>query len=129
MEINEFGDLSDFVVNEIDKTSEVTEAIQPSKNLIKYMNNQIEKYAKLYSKPLFKAEKIKLKISHAINTMPHSFLWKLFHWDLWLKVKAELNKKEPQKVQQMRKEEPQQVYYPVLVKEHSVPEVVEEDVE
>lgn len=128
MEINEFSDLSDFVVNEVDKASEVTGAAQPSKKLIKYMNNQIHKYAKLYSKPLYKAEKERIKLWRAINTMPHGFLWKMFHRDLWLKIQAELKKQEPQENQQKR-EEPQQVYYPVLVKEHSVPEVVEEDVE
>lgn len=126
MEINEFSDLSDFVVNEVDKASEVTGAAQPSKKLIKYMNNQIHKYAKLYSKPLYKAEKERIKLWRAINTMPHSFLWKMFHRDLWLKIQAELKKQEPKENQQIE-EKPQQVYYPVLVKEHSVPEVVEEE--
>ena len=131
MNINEFSDLSDFTLGEVEKISESTDGIGPSKKLIKSMNNQIMRYTKLYSKPLFKAEKRRIKLWEAIDTMPHGFWWKLFHARLWKQVKAELkaqgmlNKYEEEKKQELEK----QVFYPVLVKESSVPEIYEVDEE
>lgn len=131
MNINEFSDLSDFTLGEVEKISEFTDGIGPSKKLIKSMNNQIIRYAKLYSNPLFKAEKRRIKLWEAIDTMPHGFWWKLFHYDLWKKVKAELKAQGIlDKYNEEKKQEPEkQVYYPVLVKESSVPEIYEEDEE
>lgn len=129
MNINEFSDLSDFTLGEVEKISESIGGVGPSKKLIKSINNQIMRYTKLYSKPLFKAEKRRIKLWEAIDTMPHGFWWKLFHTRLWKQVKAELkaqgmlDKYEKEKKQKPKK----QVYYPVLVKESSVPEIYEED--
>ena len=131
MNINEFSDLSDFTLGEVEKIGDFVDGVGPSKKLIKYMNNQIMKYAKLYSKPLLKTEKQKIKILEAIDTMPHGFLWKFFHYDLWKKVKLELESQGMfDKYEEEKKQEPEkQVYYPVIVKESSVPEIYEEDEE
>jgi len=131
MNINEFSDLSDFTLGEVEKISESTDGIGPSKKLIKSMNNQIMRYTKLYSKPLFKAEKRRIKLWEAIDTMPHGFWWKLFHARLWKQVKAELKAQGMlNKYEEEKKQEPEkQVYYPVLVKESSVPNIYEEDEE
>lgn len=132
MNINEFSDLSDFTLGEVEKIGDFVDGVGPSKKLIKYMNNQIMKYAKLYSKPLLKTEKQKIKILEAIDTMPHGFLWKLFHTRLWKQVKAELkaqgmiNKYEEEKKESQPEK---QVFYPVIVQESSVPEIYEEDEE
>ena len=131
MNINEFSDLSDFTLGEVEKIGDFVDGVGPSKKLIKSMNNQIMRYTKLYSKPLFKAEKRRIKLWEAIDTMPHGFWWKLFHARLWKQVKAELkaqgmlNKYEEEKKQELEK----QVFYPVLVKESSVPEIYEVDEE
>lgn len=133
MDINEFSDLSTFTLGEVEKISDFVDGVGPSKKLLKSMNNQIMKYSKLYSKPLFKAEKRRLKIWEAIDTMPHSFWWKLFHPSLWKKVKIELESQgmldryenpKPQK-----KEPKKQTFYPVVVQESSVPDVVDDDEE
>jgi len=131
MNINEFSDLSDFTLGEVEKIGDFVDGVGPSKKLIKSMNNQIIRYAKLYSKPLFKAEKRRIKLWEAIDTMPHGFWWKLFHARLWKQVKAELKVKGmTDKYNEEKKQEPEkQVYYPVLVKESSVPDIYEEDEE
>ncbi len=129
MDINDFSDLSDFTLGEVEKISESIGGVGPSKKLIKSMNNQIMRYTKLYSKPLFKAEKRRIKLWEAIDTMPHGFWWKLFHTRLWKQVKAELKAQGIiDKYEKEKKQKPEkQVYYPVLVKESSVPEIYEED--
>lgn len=131
MNINEFSDLSDFTLGEVEKIGDFVDGVGPSKKLIKSMNNQIIRYAKLYSKPLFKAEKRRIKLWEAIDTMPHGFWWKLFHARLWKQVKAELKVQGmSDKYNEEKKQEPEkQVYYPVLVKESSVPDIYEEDEE
>ena len=129
MDINDFSDLSDFTLGEVEKISESIGGVGPSKKLIKSMNNQIMRYTKLYSKPLFKAEKRRIKLWEAIDTMPHGFWWKLFHTRLWKQVKAELKAQGIiDKYEKEKKQKPEkQVHYPVLVKESSVPEIYEED--
>jgi len=131
MNINEFSDLSDFTLGEVEKIGDFVDGVGPSKKLIKSMNNQIIRYAKLYSKPLFKAEKRRIKLWEAIDTMPHGFWWKLFRARLWKQVKAELKVQGmSDKYNEEKKQEPEkQVYYPVLVKESSVPDIYEEDEE
>ena len=134
MEINEFSDLSDFILGEVDKIGEFVDGVGPSKKLIKCMNNQIMKYTKLYSKVLFKTEKQRIKIQEAIKTMPHSPIWKLFNYSLWKKIQEELKFQEiiysdDIKEESEQEEVNQQVYYPVLVKENSVPDVCKEDEE
>ena len=130
MNINEFCDLSDFALGEAEKIDEVLD-IGPPKKLIKCISNQIVRYTKLYSKPLFKAEKRRIKLWEAIDTMPHGFWWKLLHSKLWKQVKAELESQGMlDKYEKEKKQEPEkQVYYPVIVKESSVPEIYEEDEE
>ena len=131
MNINEFSDLSDFTLGEVEKIGDFVDGVGPSKKLIKSMNNQIMRYTKLYSKPLFKAEKRRIKLWEAIDTMPHGFWWKLFHARLWKQVKAELKAQGMiNKYEEEKKQEPEkQVFYPVLVKESSVPDIYEEDEE
>lgn len=132
MNINEFSDLSDFTLGEVEKIGDFVDGVGPSKKLIKSMNNQIIRYAKLYSKPLFKAEKRRIKLWEAIDTMPHGFWWKLFHARLWKQVKAELKAQGMLEKYEKEKKQPapeKQVYYPVLVKESSVPNIYEEDEE
>lgn len=131
MEINEFSDLSDFAVSEAEKISDLTASAGPSKKLLKNMNNQIIRYTKIYLKPLFNSEKRRIKLWQAIDTMPHGFWWKLFHYDLWKKVKAELKSQgeleKYEKTKGNRSEVENQTYYPAIIQESSVPVIYEED--
>ena len=105
MEINDFIDLTDFIGNESAKNTEYYGIQKPSETLIKFVEKETIKYSKLYAKPLLRAEKRKIQLQEAIDTMPHNFLWKIFHWDLWQQIKSlEKEKNLEEKVDKLEKE-------------------------
>ncbi len=89
-EIKDFADLTQFMSDEQNKLNEDCGVQQPSSTMVEYREKSIIKYVKLYDKPLYRAAKLELKIREAINTMPHSWLWKFWHSDLWRKVEYRL---------------------------------------
>lgn len=125
MNINEFSDLSNFILGEIEKIDETVEGFGATKKLTKCLNKQIIRYTKLYTKPLYNSEKRRIKVWEAIDTMPHGFFWKIFHAKLWRQVKTELESQgelyKYEKSKESNSNVENQTYYPVLVREGSVP--------
>ncbi len=112
MEIKSFEDLTQFIYEEYGKLQTSFEVQNPSTAFIKFVEDTLMKYTSLYDKPLKIKEKkeirlIILKIKNeyalkfAIETMPHSFIWKMFHRTLWQKIKQQ----ELQKLEEKKKNE------------------------
>ena len=120
MEINNFSDLSDFIYNEYSKIYENFGVMQASEKMINFAEKSLIKYTKLYDKPLYKKAKRELIIQEAIDTMPHGFFWKMFHYDLWQKIKSVSKEKDDTSTQT-------QTFFPEIVKSISVPSRVDED--
>lgn len=87
LKINNVSDLTDFIYSESSKMTTKLRAKHSSAKFVEFTERTIEKYIKLFDKPLYRQTKRELKLQEAINTMPHGLLWKLFHWDLWVKIK------------------------------------------
>lgn len=130
MEIKDYSDLTQFVGDEFSKMQDNFGVNKPSNEFIKYNEKTLMKYVALYDKPLYKNEKRDLALKEAIATMPHGWLWKLFHPTLWAKIK-ELQgiekKKEPTK-EKKEKNHPPETTVPMVVPSVSqYPEVLEEN--
>lgn len=88
MDINNYEDLTAFALNEFSKMSEIYGLINPSPKFFESMEDTLLKYFKLYDKPLERKLKRKIALMEAVETMPHGWIWKLFHHDLWMKIKT-----------------------------------------
>lgn len=87
MEIRDYSDLTDFISNENIKTQENFGAKKASNKMMKFMEDNLIKYVKLYDKPLYRREKRKIDFDEAVDTIPHGIVWKIFHSSLWRKIK------------------------------------------
>ena len=126
MEIKNFSDLTSFVYTEYDKMADSFGIANPSKSFVKFTEKSLRKYAKLYNTPLLQQSKRDLQLRVALDTMPHGFIWKIFHQKLWQRCKAVLFDLEQQKKEQV-KEAPKvqqvQTLVPDIVKPIEVPRV------
>lgn len=127
MKIEEYEDLTQFIYNEFDKMTATYGHIKPSDEFIKFNENTLMKYTKLYDKPLMRKQKREIVLMEAIDTMPHGFLWKLFHYDLWQKIKL-LQKTEDSEIKSRKesfqdKETTVEVCTPTVVKKTTLPDV------
>lgn len=124
MDIKDFSDLSDFSYNEYMKMLETFGIKKVPDKTIKFSEKNIKKYLKLYEKPLFKQERILMKIKIAIATEPHSKLWKFFHSDLQQKIDA-YKQEKLQKDSNTSENQPEKVYtsaVPVIISNISRPQ-------
>lgn len=94
MDLDNFSDLSNFIYQEYEKMSDAFGITQLPAKSIKFAEKSIRKYTKLYDKPLFEKEKRELRLKVALDTMPHSWLWKIFNAKLWAKMKLILAQQE-----------------------------------
>ena len=129
MEIKNYSDLTQFVGSEFSKMQDNFGVNKPSNEFIKYNEKTLMKYVALYDKPLYKNEKRDLALREAIATMPHCWLWKLFHPTLWAKIK-ELQgierKKEPKAKKKEKQPVPETTVPMVLPSASQYPEAIEE---
>ena len=80
-------------------------------------------------RPLYRREKRQLALQEAIDTMPHGFFWKIFHWSLWQKIKAlQIAEKQKSKAIKKKKDKPS-VQFPEVVKPVSPPQEFDESEE
>lgn len=139
MEIKDYSDLTDFISNENIKTQENFGAKKASNKMMKFMEDNLIKYVKLYDKPLYKREKRKIAYDEAVDTIPHSFIWKIFHSTLWRKIKPiqdefkfqEKNVKKPSRMMESEKQAEQepQTLYPEIVKTVSPPIPADDEID
>ena len=139
MEIKNYSDLTDFVSNENLKTQENFGAKKASETMMKFMEDNLIKYVKLYDKPLYRREKRKIAFDEAVDTIPHGFVWKFFHSSLWRKIKpfqqefleqTKKIKKPPRMAEAERraKEEPKTLF-PEIVKPVSPPAPADDELD
>lgn len=115
MEIKDFSELTIFIQDECLKLQENFKLQNLSDKIIPYTEATILKYVKLYDKVLFKKEKRKIALEMAINTMPHGFLWKLFHANLWYQIQ-EMQKSKNEENLAESSLEAVPVYTPTIIK-------------
>ncbi len=125
MKIENFSDLTSFINEENLKLQESFGININSKMMIRYVEKTLKKYVKLYDKPLYRNVKRELILEEALDTMPHSFMWKMFHSKLWAKIKM-LEKQEEQSkaentVSKAENKPIQTSLVPVVIKSVSVP--------
>ena len=113
MEIRNYSDLTDFVMRESAKLEDMG-VKKPSQSFIKYNELTLMKYIKMYDKPLYRKEKRKLVLQEALDTMPHGWVWKLFHPELWRKIK-EIKLKEAQQEKKQKEDKGKLAKPPVEV--------------
>lgn len=133
MEIRNFSDLTQFVYDEYLKITENFGIQTASESMIEFVEKNVKKYTKLYSGPLYRSAKRELILREAIETMPHGFIWKIFHWDLWQKIKKlQAKENDARENFEMQKgfEKPGPITVPAeLIKPTSLPQVsvIEDD--
>lgn len=129
MEIKDYKDLTEFISDESLKVQENLGAHKVSTKMLKFTEDNLMKYVKLYDGPLYRREKRQLALQEAIETMPHGFFWKIFHWSLWQKIKSLQNaEKQKAKVIKKKKCKPS-VQFPEVVKPVSLPQEFNESEE
>ena len=129
MEIRDYKDLTEFIADEQIKFQESLGATKVSSKMLKFTEENLMKYVKLYDRPLYRREKRQLALQEAIETMPHGFFWKIFHWSLWQKIKSLQNaEKQKAKVIKKKKDKPS-VQFPEVVKPVSLPQEFNESEE
>lgn len=124
MDIQDYSDLTDFVSAESNKSEDLTVQCFCNGELRKFLNDSLIKYTKLYSNHLFAREKRKVNFEIAVETQPHGFIWKIFHWDLWKRVKEynKLREEQKEKEQEKPKNEPvKEVLVPTIVRDRAEP--------
>ncbi len=137
MEIKDYSDLTDFISTENLKTQENFGAKKASNKMMKFMEDNLIKYVKLYDKPLYRREKRKIAFDEAVDTIPHGFIWKFLHSSLWRKIKPcqqEFLKrtkkiKKPEKMEEAEKLAKKQptTLFPEIIKPVSPPEPSSDD--
>ena len=125
MKIENFSDLTSFINEENLKLQESFGININSKMMIRYVEKTLKKYVKLYDKPLYRKVKRELELEEALDTMPHSFMWKMFHSKLWAKIKMLEKQEEQSKAENTainKETKPIQTsLVPVVIKSVSVP--------
>lgn len=129
LNINNVSDLTDFIYSESNKMTVKLRAKHSSAQFVEFTEKTIEKYIKLFDKPLYLKMKRELKLQEAIDTMPHGWLWKLFHWELWCKMKTLDADLQPQKpVKQESPREPETIsLVPEVIKSQAVSPIDNEE--
>lgn len=130
MEIKDFKELTSFVNEEADKFFETYGEKLVVEKLVGSLIKNLIFYFKLEAGYLKRKEMRELKLKEAIETMPHSFIWKLFHPTLWSQIKA--IKREEDKAEQQKSVEPdikqsEPVTAIVTVKQEPIVEIEETD--
>lgn len=127
MNIQDFSDLTQFMADETFKMQENFGIKKHSEKLIKFQEKTLIKYVKLYDKPLYRKAKRELAFQEALDTMPHCWIWKIFHPDLWLKIKKQIPKDTLQEKTQPAQQTATDILYPEVVKSMAVPQVADLD--
>ncbi len=92
MDIQDFTDLTTFVYGEFEKLSESCGVQNAPVKILKTTNTGIKKYINLYKDFLYRREKRQVIFQEALETMPHNWFWKLFHFKLNKQIKEYLSK-------------------------------------
>lgn len=90
----DFSQLTEFVNNEFQKMREVYGVENFSAKMLNKITGSIWAHYKMLSNLDKKKVKFMIKVEWAKFTMPHNWLWKIFHSRIWKKVKEELEKEK-----------------------------------
>ena len=90
LENNSFQELTSFLHEEFGKIFETYGVRELPKKYLSALTGSILKRYSYINGLEFKKVKYNVKVEWAKFTMPHGFLWKMFHKKLWSKVKSGL---------------------------------------
>ena len=128
MQYNDFPALTSFIYSEYEKLKDNFDIKHCSQKFVRYVEDTLQKYIDLYHRPIYIKAKRELSIQIAIDTMPHSSLWKFFHPTLWALVQERLKIKKKKKSKTKRKKsEEKTILYPEIVKAFDVPQPTDFD--
>ena len=120
-----FGDLSNFIYEEYLKITENFGVQKASETMISFTEKALKKYFKLYNKPLYERAKRELKLQKAIDTMPHSKLWIFCHQNMWAKIQERLGETKNFKPVQNQNDDEFKSVTAELLKSRDVPQISE----
>ena len=123
--IEDFSDLTDFIQNEYIKISDNLGIKQASESMINFTEKALKKYFNLYNKPLYRMAKRELKLKEAIDTMPHSKIWKFLHSKLQAQIDARLAIIDEEQRVNSKNEQSQviETLPAVIIKQQGLPQV------
>lgn len=99
IENNEFQNLTEFLHGEFSKMN-MTYGIQtPPKGYLDGIANSLLKRYRDVNALERKKLKFNIKVEWARYTMPHGFIWRLFHRRLWLKVKEQMDNPQEERLE------------------------------
>ncbi len=94
MDNKDYFELTEFICNQYQRYLETFGDIQAPADYLKKLFKRTSKREEKFSKYFFFKDDMSIKVSKAIDTMPHGFLWKIFHKKLWHKCKQILEEQE-----------------------------------
>lgn len=122
MVINNYSDLSNFVFSEYAKMQDFGVS-KPPDYVLKVMDRACIKYMRMYSRPLFRKQKAKLRLQAAIESMPHGALWRFLHPKLWAQVQDAMKQPSPPDAERTAGGTVQRTVYPEICKPIDVPQL------
>lgn len=113
--IEEFSALTDFVHAEFGKIQQLYGLQKMPDKCIKRITNSTLNAFNSFNALNNKKIKFNVKVEWAIFTMPHGFIWKMFHSRLWYHVKKRLEEPQPEEPQEESEEEPVETLVPQVI--------------
>ena len=100
-----FIELTDFLHGEFQKIfTTYGPQVLPKRFLNSLTNSVLKRYG-LINKLENKKLKYNIAVDYAIFTMPHNFIWKMFHPRLWQRVKIEISKSKEDNSEEIENED------------------------
>jgi hypothetical protein len=94
MDNKDYQELTEFTCCQYQTYLETFGDIQAPTDYLKKLFKRTSKREEKFSKYFAFKDDMSIKVSKAIDTMPHGFLWKIFHKKLWCKCKKILEEQE-----------------------------------
>ena len=117
---NDLHELNTFVNEEFSDILRLYGIQKMPEKALDSQTNGILRRKRIYSKLITKQDKFRVKVEWAYFTMPHNWLWKIFHKRVWYHVKKRIEEEQQNQLQEQLPEvesEQPQVVSPVVVRQ------------
>lgn len=99
MDNKDYEELSEFTCSQYQSYLNTFGDIKAPANYLTRVFQRLSRREAMFDKYFRSRDQMSIKVSRAIDTMPHGWLWKKFHRKLWLKCQEELkHRKELEEV-------------------------------
>lgn len=90
MDNKDYEELSEFTCKQYQSYLETFGDIKAPASYLTRVFKRLSRREAMFDKYFRSRDQMSIKVSRAIDTMPHGWLWKKFHRKLWLKCQEEL---------------------------------------